>query len=146
MSTEFRPLSAQELCSLKLRDLNPLDTSWLAFKYNVDTASTNNKGARYIRYGVCVSIAYSCKKVSTSSTSNSVPRSSDTLSKLPTNSPFRYTNRAGRPSFFCRGGRCSAKLEKKELRRKMSCGIMGKGRRRGCEGVRKRTWKVQEVR
>ena len=31
----FRPLSTRALRTLELRDLNPVDTSWLAFNYYI---------------------------------------------------------------------------------------------------------------
>ena len=36
---EFRPLSTRALHALELRDLSPIDTSWLAFNYYIHTHS-----------------------------------------------------------------------------------------------------------
>ena len=35
MSTGFRPLSTRVHCALELRDLNLIDTDWLAFNYYI---------------------------------------------------------------------------------------------------------------
>ena len=38
---EFRPLSTPEVCALELSDLNPTDTSQLAFNYYVELEMVN---------------------------------------------------------------------------------------------------------